>query len=272
MIKILVAGLPGHMAATFSKHALKEKEIDVINFSITGANTEIEKFDIEGRMFCLIKANDKEGIDKLFEQNKPTIVVDYTEPHAAEKNIELYCRKKVHFVMGTTGVASSRFSDQIKDSNISAVIAPNMGKQIVAFQAMLEYVANHFPNSFTGYTLTIRESHQKGKLDTSGTARAMVGYFKKLGIKFEESDIITYREPEEQIKLGVPREHLSGHGWHTYSLTSADESVHFEITHNVNGRDIYAKGTIDSIFYLNKKIKQGIKGRIFSMADVLTDS
>ncbi|GHU65731.1 hypothetical protein FACS1894123_11720 [Bacteroidia bacterium] len=67
----------------------------------------------------------------------------------------------------------------------------------------------------------------------------------------------------------VPEEFLNGHGWHTYSFTSADGSVHFEITHNVNGRDIYANGTIDSIYYLNNKIKNGIRGEIFSMIDVL---
>jgi len=45
--------------------------------------------------------------------------------------------------------------------------------------------------------------------------------------------------------------------------------VHIAITHNVNGRDIYAKGTIDSVFYLNDKIKNGVEGKIFSMIDVL---
>jgi 4-hydroxy-tetrahydrodipicolinate reductase len=272
MIKTLVVGLPGNMATIFTKHALMEKEMELINFSITGEDTEIKEYDIDGCSFRLIKANDTEGINELFERNKPAIVVDYTEPQVVERNIELYCRKKVNFVMGTTGVVISRFSDQIRDSNINAVIAPNMGKQIVAIQAMMEYVANNFPNSFTGYTLEIRESHQKNKLDTSGTARAMVGYFNKLGIKFDESDIIMYREPEEQIKLGVPQEYLNGHGWHTYSFTSADESVHFEITHNVNGREIYAKGTIDSIYYLNNKIKNGVRGEIFSMIDVLKNS
>jgi 4-hydroxy-tetrahydrodipicolinate reductase len=269
MIRILIVGLPGNMATTFTKHVLKENGIEVLNFSITGSDTDEDEYNVDGRIFHLIKANEREEVNKLFEDNKPTIVIDYTEPQVVDKNIDLYCRKKVNFIMGTTGVVINKVSDKIRDSGINAVIAPNMGKQIVALQAMVKYAADNFPNCFTDYTLTIKESHQKGKLDTSGTARAMVSYFKQLGIIFNEDEIVMYREPEDQIKMGVPEEYLKGHGWHTYALTSADESVHFEITHNVNGRDIYAKGTIDSIFYLNNKIKKGERGKIFSMIDVL---
>jgi len=269
MIKILVVGLPGNMATTFTKHALIEKEIEVINFSITGNDIEEKEYDIEDRTFHLINANDKVKIDELFEDYKPTLVVDYTEPRVAELNIGLYCRKRTHFIMGTTGVNVNRVSEKIKESGINAVIAPNMGKQIVAIQAMMKYAAENFPNCFKDYTLKIKESHQKGKLDTSGTARAMVGYFKQLGIIFDEKNIEMIREPSKQVALKVPKTFLTGHGWHTYTLISSDETVKIEITHNVNGRDIYAKGTIDSIFYLNEKIKSGVQGNVFSMIDVL---
>jgi 4-hydroxy-tetrahydrodipicolinate reductase len=272
MIKILVVGLPGNMATTFTKHVLKEKEIEVINFSITGNDLEIKEYNVDDHIFHLINANDKIAIDELFEEHKPIIVVDYTEPQVVEQNIGLYCRKKTNFVMGTTGVNINRVVDKIKEADINAVIAPNMGKQIVAIQAMIQYAADKFPNCFKDYTLEIKESHQQGKLDTSGTARAMVGYFKQLGIVFDVDKIIKYREPSQQLKLGVPESFIGGHGWHTYALTSADETVHIEITHNVNGRDIYAKGTIDSIYFLNSKIKEGIRGEVFSMIDVLKKS
>jgi 4-hydroxy-tetrahydrodipicolinate reductase len=272
VIKILVVGLPGNMATTFTRHALKEKNIDLINFSITGNDCDREYHKVDRHIFRLIKANDKAGIDKLFEEHEPIIVVDYTEPSVVEHNIDLYCQKCTNFVIGTTGVVIDKVSERIKESDINAVIAPNMGKQIVALQAMMKYAADNFPECFKDYTLEIRESHQKGKLDTSGTARAMVSYFEQLGIIFDENDIIKCREPKEQIKLGVPKKYLTGHGWHTYILKSADRTVHIEITHNVNGRDIYAKGTIDSIFFLNEKITNGIQGKVFSMIDVLKKS
>ncbi len=73
----------------------------------------------------------------------------------------------------------------------------------------------------------------------------------------------------QQSKLGVPEAYLGGHGWHTYTLRSEDGTVFFQFTHNVNGRDIYASGTLDAIHYLAKKIEQGAKGRAFTMIDVL---
>jgi 4-hydroxy-tetrahydrodipicolinate reductase len=33
-------------------------------------------------------------------------------------------------------------------------------------------------------------------------------------------------------------------------LTSPDNTVVFEFQHNVNGRDIYAEGTLDAVCYL----------------------
>ena len=58
-------------------------------------------------------------------------------------------------------------------SGVYAVIAPNMAKQIVALQAALEQMARDFPGSFDGYALSVAESHQSTKADTSGTAKAM---------------------------------------------------------------------------------------------------
>jgi 4-hydroxy-tetrahydrodipicolinate reductase len=145
-----------------------------------------------------------------------------------------------------------------------------MAKQIVGFQAMMEYAANTFPDLFKGYSLKIKESHQKGKADTSGTAKAMVRYFTSLGLAFAENDIIKERDPDIQKTVwGIPERYLEGHGWHTYSLHSADKTVRFEFTHNVNGRDIYAQGTLDALVYLGKKVAEGAQGQVFSMIDVL---
>ena len=269
MTKVLIAGLPGNMATTFAKHALKENKISVLNWSITGVEVDDKKVDVNGHMFDLVRIDERSRINQLFEDTRPDIIVDYTEPDAVEENVGLYCRKKTSFIMGTTGVVRNKISRQVKDSDINAVVAPNMGKQIVAMQAMFEYAAQNFPDCFEGYKLTIKESHQQGKQDTSGTAKAMAGYFNQLGIGFDIEEIKQYRMPEDQLSLGVPEDHLGGHAWHTYAFTSADKSVHFEIVHNVNGREIYAKGTIDSIFFLDRKNKSDERGKVFSMIDVL---
>jgi len=135
---------------------------------------------------------------------------------------------------------------------------------------MMEYAANTFPDLFKGYFLEIKESHQKGKADTSGTAKAMVRYFTSLGLVFAEKDIKKERDPDIQKTVwGIPERYLEGHGWHTYRLDSEDKTVRFEFTHNVNGRDVYAQGTLDALIYLDKKVAEGAQGQVFSMIDVL---
>merc|ERR1711964_315892 len=103
-----------------------------------------------------------------------------------------------------------------------------MAKQIVAFQATMEHMAKTYPGAFGDYTMELVESHQSTKADTSGTAKAMVGHFNDLGVQpFKVDDIKQIRDPKEQTALGVPEEHLTGHAWHRYTLTSSDGSVKF---------------------------------------------
>jgi 4-hydroxy-tetrahydrodipicolinate reductase len=58
--------------------------------------------------------------------------------------------------------------------------------QVVAFQAMMQLMADNFPGVFSGYELSVVESHQRNKADTSGTAKAVVQSFNKMGLDFKE--------------------------------------------------------------------------------------
>lgn len=353
-INVMVNGLPGKMASKVAEHVLRDNSFQIVPYSLTGP--EIEQDSVFGDI-RLIKPKDRDfKIEGIIEENFPFISVDFTHPDAVNSNGYFYCRNKLPFVMGTTGGDRKALEDRVKTSEISAVIAPNMAKQIVAFQERMQYAAENFSNALRGYYLEIVESHQKGKADTSGTAQSMVekpdgsqGYFNLLGIPFTKDQIIKIRDPNEQRKLGVPEPALEGHGWHTYIVyshrpdnlgievlaatikdflekdiskvfsdyrfydaepkkvkgiinnlnyleekigkaglsnfseeiyrVSEDETVSFSlhhipeklmvITHNVNGRDIYASGTLDAIIYLNRKVKEGSKGQVYSMIDVL---
>jgi dihydrodipicolinate reductase len=50
----------------------------------------------------------------------------------------------------------------------------------------MELLAQSFPGAFSGYKLEVTESHQRQKADTSGTAKAIVASFAKLGAPIEE--------------------------------------------------------------------------------------
>jgi 4-hydroxy-tetrahydrodipicolinate reductase len=270
-IKLMVNGLPGNMAANVVRHALDDRRFELILHSLTGPEITDTETTVHGVAFSLIQPQNRDqAILTLKDKEGLFLSVDYSHPSAVNGNAQFYCRNELPFVMGTTGGDRRDLEKTVLASSIPAVIAPNMAKQIVGFQAMMEYAADTFPDLFKGYSLKIRESHQKGKADTSGTARAMVRYFNNLGLAFTEDDIEKERDPEMQkTAWGIPDAFLGGHGWHTYRLDSADKTVRFEFTHNVNGRDIYAQGTLDALVYLSKKLTEGARGKVFTMIDVL---
>ena len=270
-IKVMVNGLPGNMASNVVKHALKDHRFDLIAQSLTGPEISDTEKMVDSVTFKLIQAQDKiTAVDEIKEKEGPFLSVDFSLPPAVNSNAAFYCNNGLPFVMGTTGGDRQGLEEAVHSSSIAAVIAPNMAKQIVGFQAMMEYASHTFPDLFLGYSLEIKESHQKGKADTSGTAKEMVRYFNRLGLSFAEEAIVKERNPETQKNdWNIPEEYLWGHGYHTYSLVSKDHTVRFEFTHNVNGRDVYAQGTLDALVFLAEKIKKGAKGQVFTMIDVL---
>ncbi len=273
-IKIMVNGLPGSMASNIVQQAIKDARFEVLPYSLTGPEITASQCDVAHQAITLIHPDKRnEAIAKIKSDSAPFVSIDYTHPSAVNPNAEFYCKNGLAFVMGTTGGDRTLLEETVRTSGISAVISPNMAKQIVGFQAMMAYASEVFPNLFEGYTLEIKESHQKGKADTSGTAKAMVNYFNALGTSFSEQDIFKERDPEmQQSAWGIPHRFLAGHGYHTYTLVSQDKTVTLQFSHNVNGRDVYAQGTLDAVVYLHKKIAQDVRGTVFSMIDVLKDA
>ncbi|MDA8134652.1 MAG: dihydrodipicolinate reductase [Desulfobacteraceae bacterium] len=271
-INIMINGLPGNVAQKMARFAIADDRFNLVPFSLTGQDIEDNTVTIGKTVIELVRPDTRdEKIPHVFALFPFFICIDYTHPSAVNANALYYVKNKIPFVMGTTGGDRKQLEELVKNGSTPAVIAPNMAKQIVGFQAMMEYAANTFPGLFKGYSLQVVESHQKGKADTSGTARAMVGYFNKLGIDFDADDIQMIRDPEVQEKeWGIPKEHLGGHGWHTYTLRAEDGSALFEFKHNINGRDIYVNGTFDAVLFLKQKLdKPDLSQKLYTMIDVL---
>jgi len=198
-IKVMVNGIPGDMATILARHILADDRFELLPYSLTGPEIQAAEQKVEAISVRLLKPDEREKfIAEIAQKEKDFLSADYTHPTAVIANAEFYCKYRLPFVMGTTGGDRNRLEETVRESSICAVIAPNMAKQIVGFQAMMEYAAQSFPDLFKGYTLEIKESHQQGKADTSGTAKAMVGYFNRMGLRFEENQILKERDPEIQ--------------------------------------------------------------------------
>lgn len=268
-IAVMVAGLPGNMGRIVAETCVA-RGLTLVPYSLTGADVQAESVEVAGHSVCLLKPADRDAAMVQVKTDYPGFIcIDYTHPTAVNGNSEFYVRHGIPFVMGTTGGDRVALDALVRGAGHPCVIAPNMAKQIVALQTMIEYLSTNFPSAFDGYKLSVVESHQKTKADTSGTAKAIVASFQNMGLPFGENDIEMVRDEASQLgRMQVPAEYLGGHAFHTYSLDSADGTVHFEFRHNVCGRKVYAEGTVDAVVFLAGRIAAG-EGRVFNMMDVL---
>ena len=281
---IMVNGMPGPMATAAAEACLR-KGLILAPVAMTGPGIEPCTVTVSDAVsgasadVRLIPATD-EGRTEIAASiaglraavgRENLLAIDYTHPSAVNDNAVFYAENGLPFVMGTTGGDRERLVEDVSSRGAFAVIAPNMGKQIVAMQAGLEDLASRFPSAFAGYRLEVTESHQSGKADTSGTAKAVISSLLRLsdGDFDVERDIRMLRDDESSLAFGVSEGALGGHAFHTYTLTSPDGSVQFVLKHNVEGRTVYAEGTANAVKFLATKVATGMEGRVFLMIDVL---
>ncbi|XP_057514712.1 4-hydroxy-tetrahydrodipicolinate reductase 2, chloroplastic-like isoform X4 [Actinidia eriantha] len=267
-----VNGCTGKMGKAVIEAAVSAG-LHLVPVSFSSSEESQKTVQVGGKDIQMYGPSERESIlASTFDEYPNLVVVDYTVPAAVNDNAELYCKIGVPFVMGTTAGDREQLYKTVEDSKVYAVISPQMGKQVVAFIAAMEIMAEQFPGAFSGYSLQVMESHQAFKLDTSGTAKEVISCFQKLGVSFDLDEIQMIRDPEQQLEMvGVPEEHLSGHAFHLYHLTSPDQTVSFEFQHNVCGRSIYAEGTIDATIFLGQKVRSKAEKRIYNMIDVLRE-
>lgn len=277
-VRVMVNGMPGPMATAAAEACLR-KGLELSPVAMTGpdvAKCKIHVYDPVSERTGIVKLIPSNEVEELeaavagVQAASKVIAIDYTHPSAVNGNALFYIKNEVPFVMGTTGGDREKLMNDVESAKLFAVIAPNMGKQIVAMQAALEELAAKYPSAFGGYTLEVTESHQKTKADTSGTAKAVIESIKQLSDDgFSYDDIEMLRDDESSKAFGVPEEGLGGHAFHTYTLTSPDKSVQFELKHNVVGRNVYAEGTADAVKFLVAKMESESEGRVYSMINVL---
>eukprot|EP00930_Biecheleria_cincta_P005547 TRINITY_DN106479_c0_g1_i1.p1 TRINITY_DN106479_c0_g1~~TRINITY_DN106479_c0_g1_i1.p1 ORF type:complete len:286 (-),score=68.86 TRINITY_DN106479_c0_g1_i1:83-940(-) len=276
-IVVMMNGLPGAMGHEVSQACIR-RGMTIAPVAMTGPGMPAECQVTEGATTTSVRLVGSDQVEAqreaLTDMKKAhgdrLVVIDFTHPTAVNPNAELYNSVGVSFVMGTTGGDRDALMKGTSSSGVYAVIAPNMGKQIVALQATMERMAKDFPGAFSGYKLEVTESHQKTKADTSGTAKAMVSSFQQLGVKdFKHDEIKMLRDDESQRAFGVPQEYSTGHAFHTYTLTSDDGSVQFEFKHNVCGRRTYGEGVADAVEFIAAKCKEKSEKKVFNMIDIL---
>ena len=264
----MINGLPGRMASLLAYAISVRDGFQVIHESLTGPDTTQKYFEDSIRLH---KPTFHEAVLKKLASDfrDSLIAIDFTHPDGIMKNTQLYCENRIPFIMGTTGGKRNELFRIVEESEIPAVISPNMSAPIVMLMDMFEYAADNYPGAIHGWEIRIVESHQAGKKDVSGTAIAVGEILKLMGVKYSLENIRSVRDAIEQRLMGIPADALGGHGWHEYSLVSPDGNVQLRFKHNVNGRSTYVDGTLMALDFLAVKKEQGFKGVCFSMTDVI---
>ena len=300
-MNMIMSGLPGKVATAVTEVLVDEK-YDVLKAGLTGPGMD-RYVNIAGKDIELLPPEEHE---RLLENMRASITVDFTQPAVVNEMVEKYCKHDIPSIIGTTGGDRDKLVETVENSQTSAVIAPNMAIHIVAFQKGMNELSQVYAGKFRSSRLKIEESHQNYKVDTSGTAKAMVKYFNQMGIDYDVDDILKIRDTKEQLALGVSEKHLDGHGWHFYTVTggpidkledmftellnqpvfsnfietdngkkSRDGNIIFEsykdgdeltLAHKINGRRPYAEGVKHAYAFLQDNI---VPGKAYTMLDVL---
>lgn len=267
-IHVAMSGLPGKMALAVAEAVCKYEDMQLMPVALTGKGMP-ESLTVSNSEVTLCGPDQRNKFMDEVQKCDHVIIVDYSHPNAVGANVEWFVEQKIPFVLGTTGGDYAHFERLIAESQLPCVIAPNMALPIVAITAMLKWASEEFPGVFSGYDLHVRESHQKGKADTSGTAKALIALIQKMGARFSDDQIELCRDPEEQKGTwGIPEEHLAGHAFHTYDIRGHEGTAHFSLQHNILGRNIYAEGTVEAIRFLSKRLSKPVE-KSFNMIDVL---
>lgn len=270
-IPVILSGLPGKMAAEVAAEIADcgtSAGISLAPVAFGSAAREGQAARVGNREFRILGPDARE----TYEIAPGVFVIDYTEPAVALANIDFYTQRRIPFVMGTTGFDLARARALVERAGIPAVIAPNMAIPIVLMQIALEHIAREFPGALAGHSFTITESHQATKKDTSGTAKAVVSDFARLGLPIAQSDIRMVRDPEVQsATLGVAPEHLAGHAYHFYELASPGRDLRMKLSHEIDGRRVYARGTLAAVRFLARRVHEGTRGAVYTMKDVARD-
>jgi Dihydrodipicolinate reductase len=183
-IRVMVNGMPGPMATAAAEACLR-KGLILSPFAMTGPGLEPSSITVVDSVsgkhanVRLVPSSDMEEIESALKKTREkfgedcVMAIDYTHPSAVNSNAVFYAKNNIPFVMGTTGGDREQLMKDMEALGASAVIAPNMGKQIVALQAGLEDLAKKFPSAFGGYTLHTKESQSEDQSRYKCTARQL---------------------------------------------------------------------------------------------------
>jgi 4-hydroxy-tetrahydrodipicolinate reductase len=271
MIKLLILGPTGAMGKLIIELALKDKDIDIV------AACAVEH--IGNSLNSLVSIEDPnniiisriEDLEKVIQETKPDVVVDFTLAKATEKNCLICVKKGIRCVIGTTALSQEfllEFEKLVKETKVPAVISPNMATGMNIFFEIAKKLSYYLKD----WDIEVIEAHHHRKIDAPSGTALKIGKLIGDAIDSDFDAIVKYgrNKGPNKREIGAKNE-IGMHsiragdivGDHTVLFAGTGERI--ELKHQAHNRYCFAEGAIKAIKFINKQSE----ARIYSMEDVL---
>lgn len=242
-MRVLVNGAKGKMGSETVNAVLKEMDLELVGQTDLGDN-----------------------LGNIIIATKAEIVVDFTHPSAAMKNVRTILQNKAHAVVGTTGLTTANLAEIKKmcaKNKVNCVVAPNFAIGAVLMMKFARDAAHYMPE------VEIIELHHDQKADApSGTA------IKTAQLILDDRKNIKRKIPKciETVK-NVRGGKLGGIPIHSVRLQGfvAHQEVIFgglgqtlKIRHDSISRESFMPGVIMAV----RKVRK-IKGLVYGLENLL---
>jgi 4-hydroxy-tetrahydrodipicolinate reductase len=271
MIKLLILGPSGFTSKLIASMALQDEDIDVVAACDVNRIGEQLGQVVGGNDKNKVKIQDVKNLEKIINDTKPDVCVDFTIASATEVNSLICVRNGVRCVIGTTALSSS-FLEILKDEliiyKIPAVISSNMATGMNVFLKVSSFLTKYLSD----WDIEVIEAHHNRKQDSpSGTALTIAKKISNtLGsdpdeiLKYGRSKGFNKREVGAKNEIGIHSIRAGDIvGDHTVLFAGVGERI--ELKHQAHSRNCFAEGAIKAIKFIVKVSES----RIYDTNDVL---
>jgi 4-hydroxy-tetrahydrodipicolinate reductase len=264
MIKALVSGAGGRMGGRIIAALADQKEI-----TLAGA-FERRGQEAVGQDSGVIAGTGTNGIlivDRLETiVSSGDVIVDFTDPEATLRHVELAVEYGKAMVIGTTGMNAEQQGELEKASRKTPIVfAPNTS---VGVNLLFKVLADVAATLGDAYDVEITEIHHRYKKDApSGTARKMGEVVATALGRVPDEVIVSGRTGMvgERTEKEIGIFSLRGGdvvGEHTVIFAGLGERIEF--THRAHSRDTFAGGAVRAAMWISGRVPG-----LYDMTDVL---
>ncbi|WP_370214351.1 4-hydroxy-tetrahydrodipicolinate reductase [Mesoflavibacter profundi] len=260
MIKVFIAGGTGWAGSALSKGVFKDNNMKLVGALSRKHNGEdlAKILDLDTKTIPIFDC-----IESAIEQTDFDVLVEYTKPNIAKKNIITALQNKKSVVVGTSGLTDSDYLEIEKTAvnfNTSVLAVGNFAITVVLLQKFSEMAAKYIPN------FEIIDYAHEDKIDApSGTARELAFRLSKVQqpTKHVTADQLVGEANSRGTNLNEVQVHsirLPGHviGIETiFGLKDEKLSIRHD---SGSSADPYVKGALLAIEKVNtfKGLKRGL--------------